>query len=114
LENIVKPRCEMEMGLVSYRQAALRAPESKRYSAFREVLLAEQIQRMLRSDQAMLEFKDLRFRLAKAGAPEQEQMLDRISTILKEEFERTTAARSVSEITVRQRRINNLQTLESR
>jgi hypothetical protein len=87
---------EMEAGLVSYRQAALRAPECKRYGAFREVLLAEQIQRMLRSDQAMLEFEDLRFRLANAGTPEQGQMLDRMSAILKEELERTTAARETA------------------
>jgi hypothetical protein len=59
----------METGLRSYRQAALNAPAAKRKSAFREVLLAEQLQRMMRSDQAILEFEDLRLRLEKAADP---------------------------------------------
>jgi hypothetical protein len=96
MKYVLRAADEMEAGLVSYRQAALRAPESKRYGAFREVLLAEQIERMMRSDQAMLEFEDLRFRLAKAGAAEQGQMLDRMSAILKDEIERTTAARETT------------------
>jgi len=96
MKYLLRAADEMEAGLVSYRQAALRAPESRRYRAFREVLLAEQLQRMLRSDQAMLEFEDLRFRLAQAGVSQQGQMLDRMSTILKEEFARTTAARETA------------------
>ena len=58
---------DMEKGLQSYRRAALSAPAAKRRSAFREVLLAEQIQRMMRSDEAVLEFEDLRYRLSKTG-----------------------------------------------
>ena len=34
-------------------------------AAIREVLLAEQLQRMMRSDRAVIEFEDLRFKLAR-------------------------------------------------
>ena len=84
---------EMEAGLKSYRQAALKAPERKRYGAFREVLLAEQLQRMMRSDQAILEFEDLRFNLAKTSErAERARMLGRMSAILKDEIARTQAS----------------------
>jgi len=52
---------EMEKGLVSYRKAALAAPPEKRRSAYREVLLAEQLERMLRSNDAVLEFETMPF-----------------------------------------------------
>lgn len=84
---------EMEAGLKSYRQAALKAPERKRQAAFREVLLAEQLQRMMRSDQAILEFEDLRFNLARTtGGVERARMLDRMSAILRDEIARTQAS----------------------
>lgn len=84
---------EMELGLKSYRRAALAAPEFKRKTAFREVLLAEQLQRMMRSDQAILEFEDLRFKLAqRADTAGQSRMLDRMVAILKEEIARTAAS----------------------
>jgi hypothetical protein len=80
---------EMEKGLIHYRAAALKAPESKRKNAFREVLLAEQIQRMIRSENAVLEFEDLRFRLAgTATAAEKGRMLNRMVDVLKEEIAR--------------------------
>jgi hypothetical protein len=85
---------EMERGLQSYRQAAINAPTNKRKSAFREVLLAEQLQRMMRSDEAILAFEDLRLALAKAvGAAEQARIVERMVTILKAELARTQAAR---------------------
>lgn len=85
---------EMEQGLESYRRAALSAPSSKRKGAFREVLLAEQLQRMMRSDQAILEFEDLRLKLAKAaGGAERARTIERMAVILKEELVRTQAAR---------------------
>ncbi len=85
---------EMEKGLDSYRRAALTAPARKRKSAFREVLLAEQIQRMMRSDQAILEFEDLRLKLAKeTDAAGRAKTLDRMTVILKEELVRTQASR---------------------
>ncbi len=79
----------METGLESYRQAALRAPDAKQRTAFREVLLAEQMQRMMRSDRAVLEFEDLRFSLAKVAPAERGAILDRMTAILREETERT-------------------------
>ncbi|HWQ53008.1 MAG TPA: hypothetical protein VN442_04940 [Bryobacteraceae bacterium] len=85
---------EMEKGLESYRRAALQAPVSKRRTAFREVLLAEQLQRMMRSDQAILEFEDLRLKLAKAADPaEKSRTVNRMATILRQEVARTQAAR---------------------
>ena len=88
---------EMAKGLQSYRRAALAAPEAKRRTAFREVLLAEQLQRMMRSDQAILEFEDLRFKLSKtADQAGQRRMLDRMTGILKEEIARTRASLEAS------------------
>ena len=85
---------EMEKGLESYRQAAIRAPADKRKSAFREVLLAEQLQRMMRSDQAILAFEDLRLELAEAaGKAERALIAERMAAILREELARTRAAR---------------------
>ena len=55
---------QMEEGLKLYRAAALASPESKRQRAVREVVVAEQLQRMMQSDHAILEFEDLRLRLA--------------------------------------------------
>lgn len=81
---------EMEKGLRPYREAALKAPASKQASAMREVLLAEQLQRMMRSDRAVVEFEDLRFHLAKTSdRSEQIKLLDRMTTILTEEQTRT-------------------------
>jgi len=58
------------------------------------VLLAEQLQRMMRSDQAILEFEDLRLRLEKAAdVTSRTSILDRMTAILKEELARTQAAR---------------------
>ena len=80
----------MEEGLRLYRAAALRSPAPKRECALREVVVAEQIQRMLLSNHAILGFEDLRMQLAaekdseKVGA-----ILDRMETILREEIART-------------------------
>jgi len=81
----------LEAGLVSYRQAALQAPESKRQGAFREVLLVEQMQRTLRSSHAILAFEDLRFRLAQNESDQTElkRLVDQMLRILKEEISRT-------------------------
>jgi hypothetical protein len=88
---------EMQKGLESYRRAALKAPVFKRYGAFREVLLAEQIERMMRSDQAVLEFEDLRYRLSKSGdGAGRSRILDRMAAILHEEIPRTEASREAA------------------
>lgn len=49
---------------------------------------------MLRSDQAILEFEDLRLKLVKSeDRAERVRMVDRMTAILKDELERTAAAR---------------------
>lgn len=89
---------EMEKGMQSYRLAALRAPSRKRQNAFREVLLAEQVERMLRSSEAILAFEDLRFHLAKTDdRASRARMLDRMTAILKEEIVRTEASLKTAE-----------------
>ncbi len=90
---LLKAADEMAEGLKSYRMAALKTPACKRQQAFREVLLAEQLERMLRSNNAVLEFEDLRFHLARSGTPEeQKRILDRMTGILKAELSRTNSA----------------------
>ncbi len=82
-----------EQGLEKYRKAALQAPPEKRRTAMREVLVAEQIQRMLRSDQAILAFENDRFRLAESSDPlEQAQLVNEMTKLLGEEIIRTEAA----------------------
>jgi hypothetical protein len=80
----------MGEGLKLYRSAALGSPVSRRETALREVIVVEQLQRMLLSNHAILEFEDLRLRLAaeqdrgKAAA-----ILDQMAAILREEIART-------------------------
>jgi hypothetical protein len=77
-------------GLDLYRAAALRSPPSKRDGALREVVVAEQVQRMLLSNHAILEFEDLRLKLAaEPKTQEATTLLDRMETILREEIART-------------------------
>ncbi|MBK7711700.1 MAG: hypothetical protein IPJ37_12675 [Bacteroidales bacterium] len=81
---------KMEDGLKLYRAAAMASPESKRPLAIREVIIAEQLQRLIQSDHAILEFEDLRLKFAlekdlgKAG-----NILDRMESILRDEITRT-------------------------
>lgn len=83
----------MEQGLQAYRRAAVQAPESKRPSAYREVLLAEQIQRMMRSEHAVIEFEGLRLALHQAAdAAAKRALLDRMTALLREERSRTVSA----------------------
>ncbi|PYV44286.1 MAG: hypothetical protein DMG06_07130 [Acidobacteria bacterium] len=80
----------MNEGLKLYRVAALRSPASKRERALREVVVAEQIQRMLLSNHAILEFEDLRLQLAaEQDSQKQAALLDRMENILREEIART-------------------------
>lgn len=81
---------KFEEGLKSYRRAALLAPVAKQPLAFTEVLLVEQMQRMLRSAHAILSFEDLRLQLAKTEDRKKKiSCLDRMSTLLEEELVRT-------------------------
>jgi hypothetical protein len=81
---------EMEEGLKLYRAAALASPESKRQKAVREVVISEQLQRMMQSDRAILEFEDLRLRLAaEPGTQKGNTLLNRMESIVRDETART-------------------------
>lgn len=89
----------LETGLGLYREAALAAPERLRTTAFREVLVVEQMQRMLRSLHAILEFEDLRFRLMSEKKSElDEKRLTRMTEILQEEIVRTEQSLETSRL----------------
>lgn len=80
-------------GLDLYRAAALSSPESKRTGALREVIVAEQMHRMLLSNQAILTFEDLRLQLAAESAPgARGALLDRMEVLVREEIARVEAA----------------------
>lgn len=90
LKYLEKAIDEMEQGLILYRSAALKSPERKRSAAVKEVIVAEQLQRMMQSDHAILEFEDLRLFLAEEKDHHAfEQTLNRMENILKEEIVRT-------------------------
>lgn len=81
---------EMEKGLKYYRKAALESPEWKKPIALREVMVAEQLQRMMESNAAILEFEDRRMRwVATENKQEGLRILDEMEEILKREIERT-------------------------
>ena len=83
----------MERGLKLYRSAALDSPAEKRGRALREVVVAEQIQRMLESSAAILEFEDLRLRQAAEADPARaNEILDRMTALLRQEIRRTKLA----------------------
>lgn len=65
LKYLKKAIDEMEEGLILYRSAAVNSPGPKRQEAVREVVVAEQMLRMMQSDYAILEFEDLRLQLVK-------------------------------------------------
>jgi hypothetical protein len=80
----------MGKGLKLYRAAALASPPAKRQGAIREVVIAEQVQRMLQSDAAILEFEDMRLQHAAATAAEQAvPVLERMARLLRQEIRRT-------------------------
>ena len=81
---------KMEEGLSLYREAALICPESKRQQAVREVVVAEQLHRMMQSDCAILEFEDLRLKLSgEKNINKREETLERMESIVKDEIIRT-------------------------
>ena len=90
LNYLKKAIDEMEKGLTLYRSAAVNSPEAKRREAVREVIVAEQLQRMMQSDYAILEFEDLRMKLVKEKERETiREILDRMEGIVTDEIERT-------------------------
>lgn len=81
---------KMEDGLKLYRIAASNSPESKRIQALREVVVAEQLQRMMQSDYAILQFEDLRLKLVKELDIQKAGVLfDEMENIVREEIDRT-------------------------
>lgn len=90
LKYLSRATAEMEKGLALYRAAALRSPEAKRTEAVREVVVAEQLQRMMQSNHAILSFEDLRMQFVTAqDARKATDLLDRMETILRDETGRT-------------------------
>ena len=81
---------KMEEGLKLYREAALTGPESKRQQAVREVVVAEQLHRMMLSDCAILEFEDLRLKqAAEKDIKRRGSILDMMESIVCGEIART-------------------------
>jgi len=81
---------QMEEGLKLYRAAALASPSSKRQIAVREVVVAEQLQRMMQSNDTILEFEDLRLQQAAEQDPQKASaVLDRMEDIVRKEIART-------------------------
>jgi hypothetical protein len=81
---------KMEEGLKHYREAALNCPAGKRENAVREVVIAEQLLRMMQSESSILEFEDLRlqFFMEKDGRTAS-GIIDNLEKIVKDEIERT-------------------------
>ncbi len=93
LKYLERASGEMEEGLKLYRKAAERAPENRRRKAFREVVVAGQLQRMMQSDHAVLEFEDLRLQwVREQDSGKSEALLLRMEEIVREEIERTEAS----------------------
>ncbi|MDZ4849308.1 MAG: hypothetical protein SGI77_08435 [Pirellulaceae bacterium] len=87
---LLKAADELEVGLKLYRKAAASTPIEKQPAAFKEVLVAEHMQRMLRSLNAILEFEDHRLRLqATSSSDEASSILESMSIILRDEIVRT-------------------------
>ncbi|MEO9003677.1 MAG: hypothetical protein ABI288_03020 [Ginsengibacter sp.] len=81
---------QMEEGLKLYREAALASPVFKRTQAVKEVIVAEQMQRMMQSDHAILQFEDLRLQMMKEkNVGEKRSILDRMERIVEDEIART-------------------------
>ena len=84
---------ELKAGLEPYREAARQAPEAKKQTAYREVMLVEQMLRTVQSARAVLAFENLRFHLAKTTDDEErKRMLDEMVGLLEEEIARTEAS----------------------
>jgi hypothetical protein len=84
---------QMGKGMQLYKKAALAGPEAKRQTAVREVVVAEQMHRMIQSDAAILEFEDLRLQLsAEKNKDKKNRLLDQMEALLHEEIARTESS----------------------
>ncbi len=90
LKHLKQASDKMEDGLRLYRTAASNSPVSKRTQALREVVVAEQMQRMMQSDTAILTFEDLRLKLVKEHDSRKTGVIfDRMENIVRKEIYRT-------------------------
>ena len=90
LKYLLQAAEKMEEGLKLYRAAALGSPESKRVLAIREVVIAEQLQRLIQSDHAILRFEDLRMKqVSEKESKKAGTILDEMENIVHEEIART-------------------------
>lgn len=90
LDYLKRASNTMEQGLKLYREAALNSPQRKREGAVREVLIAEQLNRMMQSNAAVLEFENLRLKWVSSTDPVRSSaILERMELLLKEEIART-------------------------
>lgn len=81
---------KMEEGLILYRIVASNCPVSKRKNALHEVVVAEQLQRMMQSNYAILHFEDLRLQFVnEQSKPKSSNIIDQMEKIVQEEIERT-------------------------
>ena len=86
LKYLKRASDRMEKGLELYRAAAEKAPAGRRTEAFREVVVAEQLQRMMQSDHAILRFEELRLRWVKEPS---DNLLKQMEDLVREEIDRT-------------------------
>jgi len=89
LKYLQKAADKMEAGLIIYRAAAEKSPESKCTKAIKHVLIAEQIRNLLLSDMTILEFEDIRFKLFQNPTANR-QLIDRAYALLKDELVRVS------------------------
>jgi hypothetical protein len=81
---------ELETGLTYYRRAALAAPSEKSSAAMKEVLIVEQMRRMLLSLDTILDFESHRLELhAAKDVDSKEATLNRMTSMVAEEIHRT-------------------------
>jgi len=81
---------KMEEGLKLYREAALNCPDGRKPAAVREVVIAEQLLRMMQSETAILEFENLRLQFVREkDAGSASGIIGNMKKIVKDEIERT-------------------------
>lgn len=81
---------QREEGLKPYRAVALKNLEPKRQRALHEVVVTGQLQRMMQSDHAILEFEDLHLKRAAATDGAQSgAILDQMKAVVRDEIART-------------------------
>jgi len=89
---------KMEAGLKLYRMAAQNCSPSKKEGAFREVVVAEQLHRMMLSDHAVLEFEDIRIQLmAESDKRQALKLVGKLEDIARLELERTELSLQAAE-----------------